>query len=56
MALLLDGALELAIHALGGIPYISFQGQYVYNFWKDAEHERLMEVNARTRKTGWTSG
>jgi prolyl oligopeptidase len=22
------------------IPYISFQGQYVYNFWKDPAHER----------------
>lgn len=22
------------------IPYVQFQGQYLYNFWKDKDHER----------------
>jgi prolyl oligopeptidase len=40
------------------IPYVSFQGQFVYNFWKDAEHQRgiwrrTTLESYRTAKPNW---
>ena len=40
------------------IPYVSFQGQFVYNFWKDAKHQRGIWRRTtldsyRTAKPNW---